>query len=417
MSSTLIDSAARKAAGIAGVLGRGGPGAAAVGKAQMAPRKRWAAFGCVVALAAATEDVCARDYVRSRNGTLADRIAVVFRGEAFRNSGQQHMRGTCGCALSLLTQKRIYDAHAKWFALLEKGGLKVDVFAATRPCTAKAAYNATDKLREWYGDRMKAAVNDPDDGLPFAQVRNRERAIRLVRDHATHERIRYAHLLLMRWDFEVYPAKWRPGCVFDGTLKDAVHLVWHTKDKDKLQSVPGAFADCFFSLNIEDRIGPLITQPRCIWDACLGDLGQKTGLGRPPTPPPLVPKHPWREGECPSPWAAKVSTRADPRLSTKALEALAECERADPRRADVYWACDDQHPGKMQRDGNGCIRNGVVEKNDTAVRPSPFHDPATERPFPFPAAAHMLAHRKRKPWKAGRSFGADALGKLLARQP
>ena len=137
----------------------------------------------IIVLRTTKANPCAPPQIRLRNNTLNNTIAVVFRGEAFRNTGQQHVRGTCGCALAWRTQRRIYEDHEKWFAALGRSGYEVDVFAATRPCSdPNATYNATETLREWYGSKMKVSMEDVDDGLPFAQVRNRDRAIALVRD-------------------------------------------------------------------------------------------------------------------------------------------------------------------------------------------------------------------------------------------
>ena len=78
---------------------------------------------------------CTAAFVRSVTVTAPPRIAVVLRGESFRNVGGQHMRGTC-CALSVRHQRIIWDSHVALFALLEADGYAVDVFSATRPCTS-----------------------------------------------------------------------------------------------------------------------------------------------------------------------------------------------------------------------------------------------------------------------------------------
>ena len=68
----------------------------------------------MIVLHAVQANPCAPSQIRLRNNTLNKTIAVVFRGEAFRNTGQQHVRGTCGCALAWRTQRRIADDHEKW---------------------------------------------------------------------------------------------------------------------------------------------------------------------------------------------------------------------------------------------------------------------------------------------------------------
>ena len=56
-------------------------------------------LGSLLVLRTIKANPCAPPQIRLRNNTLNKTIAVVLRGEAFRNTGQQHVRGTCGCAL------------------------------------------------------------------------------------------------------------------------------------------------------------------------------------------------------------------------------------------------------------------------------------------------------------------------------
>ena len=51
---------------------------------------------------------CLRHNVARATEASQPRVALALRGESFRNVGGQHMRGTCGCAASLTTQRRIY---------------------------------------------------------------------------------------------------------------------------------------------------------------------------------------------------------------------------------------------------------------------------------------------------------------------
>ena len=357
-------------------------------------------LGSLLLLNTIKADPCAPPQIRLRNNTLNKTIAVVLRGEAFRNTGQQHVRGTCGCALAWKTQRRIADDHEKWFAALGRRGYGVDVFAATRPCSdTNATYNATETLQEWYGPRMKMSVEDVDDGLPFAQVRNRDRAIALVRDYAHEHGVNYAYVFIMRWDYKIDVSKWRPRCVLDGTLKDSRHLIWRMKDQDQMQLVPGALAACFYKQNADRSAvlnGTRLVRPSdCTWDACLEHVWIRTGgLGRPPKHPPLVVSHLWKHGECPTPWAEKVVHRAGPHIGKGRLKDIAACERADAdqRRVDHWQACRDGAPGQMQRTGLGCIRNGSVVY-ETASSPNTTAVP------PFDSATHWLA-KKKEHWTA-----------------
>ena len=67
---------------------------------------------------------CAPPQIRLRNNTLNKTIAVVLRGEAFRNTGQQHVRRTAA-APAWKTQRRIADDHEKWFKALGRSGYGV----------------------------------------------------------------------------------------------------------------------------------------------------------------------------------------------------------------------------------------------------------------------------------------------------
>ena len=160
-----------------------------------------------------------------------------------------------------------------------------------------------------------------------------------------------------------------------------------------MQVMPGALADCFYKQNADRSAvlnGSRLVRPSdCTWDACLQRVWIRTGgLGRPPKHPPLVVQHLWKPGECPTPWAEKVVHRAGPHIGRGRLKDIAVCERADAdqRRVDHWQACKDKSPGQMQRAGLGCIRDGVVTNDTTAVPP-------------FDSATHWLA-KKKEHWTA-----------------
>ena len=191
---------------------------------------------------------CSKDFFRSHRASTPARVAVVLRGESFRNVGGQHMRGTC-CALSVRHQRVIYESHVRFFEVLRRAGYAVDAFSATRPCTNTEAAdpevsNATETLRSWYGPVLRSAREDPLDRHPFSQLRNRHAAVALARDHAKRNGVDYAFVLVLRWDYVFHEDHWDASCVLDGNLHDARGLVPHEADADKILVVPRAGKEC-----------------------------------------------------------------------------------------------------------------------------------------------------------------------------
>jgi len=237
---------------------------------------------------------CGAAFVANHSASSPPRIAVVLRGESFRNVGGQHMRGTC-CALSVRHQRLIWDSHQRLFARLGADGYAVDAFSATRPCTSRASTvrNATDALRAWYGATLKGWAEDAVDGDPFSQLRNRWSAVKLARDYARKKKLRYAFVLVLRWDYVVHADKWDPGCVLDGALRDARDLAPREHDADKMFAIPGKFVPCFFASIVEDHVvlGPdprganyskrILRPPRCQWDACVEAMARAPRLSLP----------------------------------------------------------------------------------------------------------------------------------------
>ena len=305
---------------------------------------------------------CSKDFFRSHRASTPARVAVVLRGESFRNVGGQHMRGTC-CALSVRHQRVIYESHVRFFEVLRRAGYAVDAFSATRPCTNTEAAdpevsNATETLRSWYGPVLRSAREDPLDRHPFSQLRNRHAAVALARDHAKRNGIDYAFVLVLRWDYVFHEDHWDASCVLDGNLHDARGLVPHEADADKILVVPAAFVPCFLDVIVEENVvlAPdprganyslvLARPPRCSWDGCLEYMDGWAGGGH-------------RGGACEGHWFTKLaSTRHRDRaqLPPEAVDdperdaaALAECQREDFLFKDHWRRCP-----REQRNRDGC---------------------------------------------------------------
>ena len=275
---------------------------------------------------------CSRHAIASTEASTPPRIAIVLRGESFRNVGGQHMRGTC-CELSVRHQRLIYRSHLAFFEVLRREGYAVDAFSATRPCTSTNASNsvsnATETLKKWYGPVLRGAVEDPLDRDPFSQLRNRHSAVKLARDHARDFGVRYAYVFVMRWDYVFHAAEWRAGCVLDDHLHDARGLLPHEADADKLLVVPARFVKCFFASIVEQNVElvddprganfskVLRRPPRCHWDGCVERLDAAAGHGHVHTAADV----------CPGRWLTKLAS-----VRKKDLSALAPEERDDPER-------------------------------------------------------------------------------------
>ena len=148
-------------------------------------------------------------------------------------------------------------------------------------------------LRAWYGATLKGWAEDAVDGDPFSQLRNRWSAVKLARDYARKKKLRYAFVLVLRWDYVVHADKWDPGCVLDGALRDARDLAPREHDADKMFAIPGKFVPCFFASIVEDHVvlGPdprganyskrILRPPRCQWDACVEAMARAPRLSLP----------------------------------------------------------------------------------------------------------------------------------------
>ena len=74
--------------------------------------------------------VCRSSFVqrskKANGGTGGGRVALVLRGESFRNFGSQHAASTC-CDTGFASQERVRISHQKLFDGIEASGQKVDL--------------------------------------------------------------------------------------------------------------------------------------------------------------------------------------------------------------------------------------------------------------------------------------------------
>ena len=313
--------------------------------------------------------VCAAAHVAAYAPTAPKRVAVIFRGESFRNVGGQHMRGTC-CAMSVRQQRVIWESHVALFGLLEAEGYAVDVFSATRPCTSAnpRLRNATDALRTWYAGYLRGWAEDALDREPFSQLRNRRSGVALAKRFAERKRANYAHVLVLRWDYVVHARHWDAGCVLDGALRDARDLLPREHDADKMFAIPGKFSHCFFASIVEDVpsfspaslrsffswipksqaeiLAPdprggnytkrIARPPRCQWDGCIEAMDRGAGGGH------------RAATRCAERWTNKLIFKLDKHASAEDRAAVEVCERGDYRAADLWRHC---LPDQKSRDG------------------------------------------------------------------
>ena len=116
---------------------------AAAGGATSLPPSPFAPGGAI-----ARDPFCAAASARQTPPPPRRRVAVVLRGEGFRNWHWRGMNTTC-CNGSLPVQREIARSHRALFGALERAGLEVDVFVATYRCTNGADLVGR-HLKRWY---------------------------------------------------------------------------------------------------------------------------------------------------------------------------------------------------------------------------------------------------------------------------
>ena len=193
-----------------------------------------------------------------RNGSTEGdtSIAVVLRGEAFRNWGSNAMRGTC-CKGSQPVQRRIAQLHVSMIRTMARRKMSVDVFIATYNCTN--GLPLASMLLAWYKPwlRASAIIGRSSQGATI------QRGLELVGSHGRPRG--YSHLFVLRLDsgFVFHPCILSSGRVLNG---GALCMVDKDGD-DRFWYAPRAWIPCF--VNMRSQMGTYMHYP----DLVLGATG------------------------------------------------------------------------------------------------------------------------------------------------
>lgn len=105
-----------------------------------------------------TEDACPAEDA-CRRPVAPARVALLLRGESFRNSAAQHTRETC-TEKSLAAQARVTATHYRLVEWIEGLGFGVDVYGLTRPCHGGSAGHLAGPalLAKWYAKWLRAPL-------------------------------------------------------------------------------------------------------------------------------------------------------------------------------------------------------------------------------------------------------------------
>jgi hypothetical protein len=156
------------------------------------------------------------------------RIAVVLRGDSFRDSLAQHCETSCGCDLAKDRQLQNVDSVLSMVADMERDGYAVDIFAATYPCT-NAGVDWVHSLPGRFGKYLKS-FRLVENRVSYGQLSMLNLSVSLVWEKmAAEPALDYDFLVILRWDFLV--VTWADGCLLDtdkpvdGTPADQVEVI------------------------------------------------------------------------------------------------------------------------------------------------------------------------------------------------
>ncbi len=213
----------------------------------------------------------------------APRIAVLMRGEAFRETHTRGDRNSCNPA-SLSKQVFLLQEQLDLFAFFEAElGLRVDLFGVSRHCTAYAA-GATDEgllLAHWFRRYLRMPVAVLAEGREghiksYMQDRSEITVVLLMKRYLAIQKcaVQYAHVLMLRWDLQAHPSRTNfPHCLLDSPVPlNEIDLNGGGTDPDMSTLIPAAVIPLWVCL-IEVSRGQ--DDPRndartrwCGWDVC-----------------------------------------------------------------------------------------------------------------------------------------------------
>ncbi|KAJ1461845.1 hypothetical protein M885DRAFT_611452 [Pelagophyceae sp. CCMP2097] len=179
------------------------------------------------------------------NGALPRRAAVLFWGEAFRNSRKRGDRGRCDPRRQQVWDAQLvaYGGHVRLFDALGAMGYGVDVFGVTSPCSDGAArFEAAAVLGHWYSAWLKAPLLVlAGDDVNMA-TRKRIAAVEAMERYEETHAVAYSHVLMLRWDLGVTAENFLECFLASGTLLDSRHgRLGNSTDWDRALLVPRRF--------------------------------------------------------------------------------------------------------------------------------------------------------------------------------
>jgi len=226
-------------------------------------------------------------------------VALLLRGESFRNSAAQHTRDTC-TEKSLAAQARVTATHYRLIEWMEDLGFGVDVYGLTRPCHGGADHLAGPRLlASWYERWLRAPLGLIGHRAPAwgptssLQAQKQFRRVLVMMMRAARPKP-YDYVLMTRFDIAYVGTP--PRCLLAGAASySARSLRAPFANQDFLQLVAGRHV-CRWVCAVARSNG-------CGWDGCM------VGLPTNATCASLVPKHGLAQ-KAPEAWWSRGSDAA-----------------------------------------------------------------------------------------------------------
>jgi hypothetical protein len=192
----------------------------------------------------------------TRDSAKKKRMAVLMRGESFRDTRKQGERQTCS-SQGVEKQLALWNSHMQAFSKIEGMGYEIEMFAMTKPCAPKsgaAPLASAALLSRWYKKylKMPIAVEEDDSVLdietqghgPVLDVLLMHHFNKIVLNTTSTER--YNVGLLMRWDELTNADNWKP-CLLEQAFGLNGRDLHMGSDQDLAQIIPGADLTCWVS--------------------------------------------------------------------------------------------------------------------------------------------------------------------------
>jgi hypothetical protein len=177
------------------------------------------------------------------------RIALVLRGQSFRDWATQGVASSC-CSQSRISQQEVYHSHARMLQEIERAGFDVDVFGATTDCSNGRQY--PELLPGWYAGRMKAlCIVSYRKGC---QAVTFKLALSQAREYEARHGFDYAGYVVARFDFRF--EKW-DNAVLAATQPIDLQALIGSENFDQFFYIPGSWASTAFG----NRSSILAQQP------------------------------------------------------------------------------------------------------------------------------------------------------------